>query len=114
MSRASWWPKPSSARILAVDILGQRLGQLDAQPVQADIVLVAVGREPVAGDLRGALADGHHLQAQHVALGLVDVAQEVGDAQAALLGLARQLEAGELAAAALVEQDDRRCPRRPP
>ena len=90
----------------AVDVLGQRLGQLDAEPVQADIVLVAVGGEPVAGHLRGALADGHDLQAQHVALGLVDVAQEVGDAQAALLGLARQREAGELAAAALVEQDD--------
>ena len=92
---------------LAVDVLGQRLGQLDPQPVQADIVLVAVGSEPVARDLGGALADGDHLQAQHVALGLVDIAQEVGDAQAALLGLARQGEAGDLAAAGLVEQDDR-------
>ena len=53
---------------LAVDVLGQRLGQLDAQPVQADIVLVAVGGEPVARDLGGALADRDHLQAQHVAL----------------------------------------------
>ena len=89
-----------------VDVLGQRLGHLDAEPVQVDVVLVAVVREPLARDLGGALADGHDLQADHVALGLVDVAQEVGDAQAALLGLARQGEAGDLAAAVLVEQDD--------
>ena len=60
-----------------VDVLGERLGELDAEAVQADVVVVAVGGEPGARDLRGALADGHHLEADHVALGLARIAQEV-------------------------------------
>src|SRR4051812_18205988 len=54
--------EPELGPDLAVDVLGQGLSQLDPQPVQPDIVLVAVGGEPVAGDLGRALADGDHLQ----------------------------------------------------
>ena len=89
-----------------VDVFGHRLGHLDRQPVQIEIVLVAVVREPVARDLGRLLPDRHDLQPDHVALGVVDVAEEVGDALAVLLRLARQGEARELASLpSVVEQD---------
>ena len=51
---------------LAVDVLGEALGDLDRQAVQVQVVLVAVGGEPLARDVERALADGHDLQRDHV------------------------------------------------
>ena len=76
-----------------MDVFGHRLGHLDRQAVQVQVVLVAVVLEPDARGVGGFLADGDDLQADDVALGVVDVAEEVGDALAVLLRLARQGEA---------------------
>src|SRR3546814_19120296 len=65
-----------------VDILGQRLGHLDAEAVQVEVVLIAVILEPRARHVGGALAHGDALQAEHVALPLGDArpeASRVGD-----------------------------------
>ena len=51
------------------------------------------------------LSDGDDLQRDHVAFGIVHVAEEVGDAFAVLLRLARQGEARQFGAAVLVEDD---------
>ena len=87
-----------------VHVFRQRLGHLDAEPMQVEVILVAVGEEPLARHLRGALADGDRLQPDHVELGAVRLAHEVGDAEAALAVLARQLEARQLAAPRVVEE----------
>ena len=82
-----------------VHVLRHRLRHLHRQAVQVEIVLVAVVLEPGAGDLGRLLPHGDDLQRDHVAFGVVDVAEEVGDAFAVLLRLARQGEAGEFRAA---------------
>ena len=51
------------------------------------------------------LSHGDDLQRDHVAFGVVDVAEEVGDAFAVLLRLARQGEARQFGAAVLLEDD---------
>jgi hypothetical protein len=44
-----------------VHVFGHGLGQLDAETEQAEIVAIAVGQEPLALELRRAIAHGHHL-----------------------------------------------------
>jgi len=46
------------------------------------------------------------MEPDHIALLLADIAQEVGDAQAAFLRLAREVEAGELRGAVLGEENE--------
>ncbi len=65
--------------------------------MEIEIVLVAVVlRTRLAREVGGFLPDGHHLQADHVPLGIVHIAEEVGDALAILARLAGQGEAGKL------------------
>ena len=45
------------------------------------------------------MPDGHDLEADDVALGVADIAEEVGDAEPAVLVLAREGEARQLALA---------------
>ena len=65
-------------------IFRHRLGHLHRQAVQIEIILVAVVLEPFARDVGGFLAHGHDLQADDVALVIVHVAEEIGDALAIL------------------------------
>ena len=49
-----------------MDVLVQALGGLDGEAVEVEVVLVAVGGEPLAGRVGGPLADGDDLQRDHV------------------------------------------------
>src|SRR4051812_47741045 len=80
-----------------VDVFGEGFGHLDRDPVQIEVILVAVGGEPLARRFRGARAHRDDLEADDVALSVIDVAQEIGDAEPALLVLAREAEARDLA-----------------
>jgi hypothetical protein len=58
--------------------------------VEVQVVLVAVLGEPLARRIGGAPAHRHDLQADHVARILGGVAEEIGDAETAILVLARE------------------------
>ena len=73
--------------------------------MQIEVFLVAVLGEPFARRLRGAPPHRHNLQRDHVALVLGYIAEEVGDAEPALLVVAREREAGQLALAVGLVKD---------
>src|SRR5262249_32224758 len=89
-----------------VDVFGQRLGHLDREAVLVEGILVAVLGETFARRLRGAPSHRHDLQPDAAAPAVIGVAEEVGDAEAALLVLARERKAGQLALAVAVEDND--------
>ena len=87
-----------------VPVLGERLGQLDGQAVQFEVVAVGVGLEELGGLLADPGADGDDLEADDVGLAGLLRAEEVGQAQPAAAALAREGEAGALVAL-LVQED---------
>ena len=89
-----------------VGIFGHGLRDFDGEAVQIEIVLVSIVLEPDPGGVARLLADGDDLEADDVALGVVDVVEEVGDALAVVLGLAGQGEAAQLRRAVLLEDDE--------
>ncbi len=89
----------------AVPQLGEGLGHLDADAVEHQVVLVAVGLEQLGGALGDPLAHGDDHERHVVDVGRLDRAEEVGDAQVRLAGAAREREAGDLAVAGLVGPD---------
>src|SRR5947209_7564679 len=101
--------KPEFAADALVDVFGEGFGHLDRQPMQIEVILVSVVGEPFASRLRGAPAHRHKLESDDVALGIVDISEEIGDAEPALLVLARKGEARDLALPSslgrVVEQD---------
>ena len=86
--------------------LGQRLGHLDRQPVQEQIVLVPVRREQLLLALTGLVADRYDVEAGVVLVARVDGAEEVGDAEVPVLLLARKPEPQPLGGAVVVGPDD--------
>ena len=102
---------PSISRTLVVQPLGQALGGLHAEAVHEQLLgELAFGLE-LGHQLGHLRADRHRLHRDHVELGrrrAVDRrAEEVGQADAVALGLARAHEARELGRAVLgVEHDD--------
>src|SRR5436305_13606360 len=101
--------KPEFAADALVDVFGEGFGHLDRQPMQIKVILVAVIGKPLPSRLRGAPAYCHKLESDDVALGIVDIAEEISDAVPALLVLAREGEARDLALPSslgrVVEQD---------
>jgi hypothetical protein len=73
-----------------VNVFDQGLGHLDREAVQIEVILVAVVSEPFARRFGGAPAHRDDLQADHVARPLGDVAEEIGDAETAILVLLRE------------------------
>src|SRR5262249_4274739 len=91
---------------LGMQPLGQALGGLDADTVDVELLgELAVTLEPLdqLGDLG---ADRHALEGDDVAFAGVDRAEEVGEADAVVLGLAREDEPLELAVGVLGIEDD--------
>src|SRR6185437_13077722 len=89
-----------------VQVFRHRLGHLDRKPVKIEVVLIAVLGEPFARHLGGAVAHGDDLQADDVALAVADVAEEIGDAQTAILVLARERQPREHRRSVDVVDDD--------
>ena len=85
-----------------VPVLGERLGHLDAQPVQQQVLLVLVRGEQLGGALRDGRAHRHDVERRVVGLARDDRSEEVGDAQERLDLLAGEREAGQLGGARLV------------
>src|SRR6185437_13894330 len=85
---------------------GKRLRHLDRKAVEIEIILVAVGSEPLPRRIGSASAHGDELQADHIALAIADIAQEIGDAEPAFLVLPRQRKARDLAPAVIAEEHD--------
>ena len=77
--------------------LCEALGRLDPEPVEVEIVVVAIGREELLAELRRAGAHRHHGHRDHVALLRLDRAEEVGDAQRLLVELPREGDPQRLA-----------------
>ena len=89
-------PDAELAAHLRVQPLGQALGRLHAEPVDEELLgELALGLEArhQLGDL---VAGGHRLQRDDVELVAVPRAEEVGQADAVVLRLAREDEALEL------------------
>ena len=92
------------AQLLAdplVPVLGQGLGHLDRDPVQLQVLAVAVVGEQLGRRLRGGQAHGDDVHADHVGLARGDRPEEVGDAQPPVAALAGEAEADPLAAVAV-------------
>ena len=70
--------------------LGQRLGRFHRQAVEVERPGVVALPVPLLGEPGGLLPDRHHLEGHHVAPGLG--AEPVGQAEVALVGLAREEE----------------------
>ena len=90
---------PRSSRTLRVQPFGLSLGGLDAEAVDVELLgELALALQPA--DQLGHLGpDGHGLQRHHVDLAAVQRPVEVGQADAVVLGLAREDEPLELALA---------------
>ena len=88
-----------------VGIFGHGLRHLDGKAVQVEIILIAIGRKPFARHLGCLLPDRHHLEADNVALRIVNVTEKIGDTFAIVLGLPRQVEAAYFGRAILGEQN---------
>src|SRR5205085_5291101 len=106
--------KPEFAADALVDVFGEGFGHLDRQSVQIKVILVPVLGEPLPSRLRGAAAHRHKLESDDVAPipvkpGIVDIAEEISDAETAFLVLAREGEARDLTLPSslgrVVEQD---------
>src|SRR3954466_15851180 len=67
--------------------LGERLRQLDGQPVQLQIVAVGVPSEEFRGHLADARSDGHELEGDDIDLTRVLGPEEVGEAEEARAAL---------------------------
>src|SRR5437763_15016964 len=87
--------KPEFAADALVDVFGEGFGHLDRQPMQIKVILVPVVGEPLPSRLRGAPAHRHKLESADVApipvkLGIVDIAEDIGDAYPVLLVRSRE------------------------
>ena len=80
----------------AVPELGERLGHLDAEPVQQQVVLVPVLGEQLGGRVGHGVAHRDDVERGVVELARLDRAEEVGDAEVRLDVLAREGEARPL------------------
>ena len=97
------------AQLLAdapVPQLGQRLGHLDAEPVQLEVVGVAVLAEELLAPRRHPRAHRDEHERRVVAVRRLDRPEEVRDAQPRLGVLAREDEARALRRAVVVGEDD--------
>ena len=86
--------------------LGQRLGHLDAQAVQQQVVLVLVGGEQLGGAVGHRSTHGHHVEGDVVLLSRGHRAEEVGDAHERRLLLAGVGEPHALGRAVVVGPHD--------
>ena len=88
------------AQLLAhalVEILGERFGRFDRKAVEVQVVAVVVRLEQFLGELARALAHGDQREGDGVVFAALHRPVEIGYAKAAVVRLARELEADRFA-----------------
>src|SRR5262249_38393405 len=91
---------------LLVEELRQSLGGFNGEPVQVKVITVSVLGKPAPFRLAGPRAHGHHAERDDVFLSRIDRLEKVGNAQALVFFLPRELEAmKQLARPGLVNEE---------